>query len=400
MNSPRRITRTLDTQYINEIMQLTKNINLYAVSLLIDYKNIFEEEDKKLINNYVDKIQEYIKLLEGYKNLLLQGKCHSSIHRKFKIIAQEIFEIEQLLKKYSIKVWETQLTDVKEFNNGSSYCYVAYSLLMDPNLKFLDDEQLILEQYEKRMDRLQDNKRRFLSTSLLSDELTRLFYESHIAVIIQVDESNYIAANYRDAATGDSMFSKTCMSKGNDDDIYTVRRDDVGNIYTGEPATIISTPKVIKHMQLYDESAVTVSEIILDRIKSQAKGILCYVYGNEFLSYSRKFTEKLGEIYNLPVIYIDKMLYTDKDINEYELTEKFEVIDGIKQYLDEETKKKIYYLSGRDFDITNDTYLKIFELANKECILNKEEAKNIVENLAIQIIKQKEPNLWLSEERE
>ena len=173
MNISRRVTRKLDVYYIDEIMELIKNINLYATSLVVDYENIFEEKDKETINKYISNIQEYTKLLEGYKNLLIQGKCHSSIHRKFKIVAQKIFEIEQLLRKYSLMVWKTQLTSINKFNNGSNYCFVAYSLLMDPNLKYINDEQLILEQYEKRMDMLQDGKRRFLSTSLVSNELTR-----------------------------------------------------------------------------------------------------------------------------------------------------------------------------------------------------------------------------------
>lgn len=399
MNSPRKITRTLDISYINEIIELTKNINLYATSLVVDYENIFEEKDKKIINHYISRIQEYIKLLDGYKKLFIQGKCHSSIHRKFKIVAQEIFEIELLLKKYSLMVWKTQQTSINKFNNGSSYCFVVHSLLMDPNLNYIEDEQLVLEQYEKRMAMLQDSKRRFLSTSLVSNELTRLFYDSHIGAIVPLDESNYIAANYRDAATGDAMFTKTCLSKENDDDIYTVRRDELGNIYTGEPATIISTPEVIKHKQLYDERAVTVNEVILDRQKSKMEGILCYVYGNAFLSYSRKFAQELGKKNNIPVIYIDKTLYIDKNISEYELYEQFEIVKGIKQYLDEETKERVYFLSGRDFDTTHNIYIKIFELANKQCISNSEEAKIVIKNLVGQIIKQKEREVCLNEER-
>ena len=76
MNSPRRVTRKLDVYYIDEIMKLIGNINLYATSLVVDYENIFEEKDKEIINKYISKIQEYAKLLEGYKKLLIQGKCH------------------------------------------------------------------------------------------------------------------------------------------------------------------------------------------------------------------------------------------------------------------------------------------------------------------------------------
>ena len=65
MNSPRRITRKLDVYYIDEIMELIKNINLYATSLVVDYENIFEEKDKETINKYISNIQEYTKLLEG-----------------------------------------------------------------------------------------------------------------------------------------------------------------------------------------------------------------------------------------------------------------------------------------------------------------------------------------------
>lgn len=373
---------------------------MYATSLLKDYQHIFEQEEKQFINKCTYNIEEYIQLLEGYKKILINGKCHSSIHRKFKIIAQEVFEVEQLLKKYSVKVWKTQLTDINKFQNGDSYCFVAHSLLMYPNLKYEENEEVIQEQYEERMDMLQDTKRRFLSTSVVTNELTRLFYDSHIAAIIQVDENNYIAANYRDAGTGDSMYTKTCALKGNYDDIYTIRRDESGNIYTREPATIVSTPEVIKHKQLHDEKAVTVSEVILDRMKSQTKGILCYIYGNEFLSYSRKFAEKLGEKYNLPILYVDKMLYySDRNISEYEFEEQLEIVNGITQYLDEETKEKIKDLSERNYDMMNDMYLKIFELANREEILNKEQAQKTVESIARQIIRKKEENSFLDEER-
>ena len=63
MNSSRRINRQLNPQYIDEILQLTKNINIYAVSLLADYQDIFDVEDKTFINNCIYKIEEYIKLL-------------------------------------------------------------------------------------------------------------------------------------------------------------------------------------------------------------------------------------------------------------------------------------------------------------------------------------------------
>ena len=84
------------------------------------------------------------------------------------------------------------------------------------------------------------------------------------------------------------MFTNTIFSNENDDDIYTIRRDDLGNIYTGEPATIISTPEFIKQKQLKDKRAITVSEIILDRMKSKTQGILCFVCANPFLSYQKK----------------------------------------------------------------------------------------------------------------
>lgn len=390
MNSPRKITRQLDYGYINEIIELSKNINLYSVSLLVDYSNLFNEEEKSNINKYTDKIEEYIRLLNGFKQLLIKDKCHSSIHRKFKIITQEIFEIEQLLKKYSIKVWKNELTDIKNFKNGGNYCFAVHSLLMDPSLIYEQDEQVVQQQYEKRLAMLQDKRRRYLSTSLVANELTCLFYESHIAAIIKVDESNYIGACSQDAGTGDSMFTTTCAFKGNFDDIYTLKRDESGNFFTAQPATIVSTPKVIKYKQLYDDRTVTISEIILDRMKSETQGILCYVYGNEFLSYSRRFAERLGIKYNLPVVYIDKMLYTDKKIGEYELYERYEIAKGIMQYLEDETREKIHHLSECKFDIELATYLNLFKIANTQMIKSNEEAKYIVEKLARQIIRQKE----------
>ena len=193
------------------------------------------------------------------------------------------------------------------------------------------------------------------------------------------------------------MFTNTIFSNENDDDIYTIRRDDLGNIYTGEPATIISTPEFIKQKQLKDKRAITVSEIILDRMKSKTQGILCFVYANPFLSYSRKYAEKLGKKYNLPVIYIDKTLdYIHKDIREYEVYEKNEIVRGIKQYLDKEMKEKIYSLSGRKFDIAENTYLEIFLLASKESIKNEVEAKKKVQNIARQKIKEMETCLTFS----
>lgn len=390
MSSPRKINRKLNHGYIIEIMKLCQNINLYAVSLLVDYSHLFSEEEKRNINNYIDKIELYIELLKGFKQLLIKGECHSSIHKKFKVIAQEIFEIENLLKKYSIKVWKNELTDVKKFRNGNNYCFSVHSLLIDPNLRFENDEQLKYDKYEERMNMLQNKDRRFLSTSLVSGQLTRLFNESHIAAIMNVDESNYIGACCKDAGTGDSMFAINLMCPGNYDDIYILRRDEEGNIYTREPATLVSTPKIIKFNQLYDDSTVTISEIILDRMKSKTEGILCYVYGNEFLSYSRKFAEKLGTKFNLPVLYIDKMLYKGENISEYEVYEKFEIVDGIRQFLNNDVQKNIYDLSKWQYDIEEETYLNIFREVCKENPKSTVEAKRIVERIARKILQQNE----------
>lgn len=52
------------------------------------------------------------------------------------------------------------------------------------------------------------------------------------------------------------------------------------------------------------------------------------------------------------------MLYTDKKICEYEWYEKFEIIEGIKQYLDDEIQEKIYHFSKRNFDINQEIYLE------------------------------------------
>ena len=386
MNSPRRINKKIDNYYMKEIIELSKNINLYAVSLLVDYQDIFDDEEINRINIYINKIEQYIKLLEGYKTLVDAGKNNPNNSRKFKVIAQEIFEIEQLLRKYSIKVWSKGQTDINSFKNGDDYCFVVHSLLIDPNFKYKNDEDFLEKQYEERMNRLHDKKRRFLSCSLVKNNLTRLFNGSHLAVIVDVNDSNYIAANYRDAATADSAFTKTTVNPGNYDDIYTIKRDETGNIFTLENATIVSTPKIIQYWQLYDESAISVNEIILDRMKTKAKGILCYGYGNKFLSYSYKFADELEKKYRLPLVFIDKSLYDDKKLTEYDTDEQLEITNGIKQFLDEKTRNQIYKICGNDYNVAEETYIKIFELANKENITNSKDAKRIVNRLVEQFI--------------
>ena len=41
---------------------MSKYIKLYSKSLLLDYKAIFEKEDKNFINICVNQIEEYVKL--------------------------------------------------------------------------------------------------------------------------------------------------------------------------------------------------------------------------------------------------------------------------------------------------------------------------------------------------
>lgn len=64
-------------------------------------------------------------------------------------------------------------------------------------------------------------------------------------------------------------------------------------------------------------------------------------------------------------------------------------VGRIKQNVDKKTQCAIYNLS-KGYDGACETYLKIFKLANKENIKNSEEAKQAVEKIARQIIKQKE----------
>ena len=55
-----------------------------------------------------------------------------------------------------------------------------------------------------------------------------------------------------------------------------------------------------------------------------------------------------------------------------------------------------YSLSGRKFDIAENTYLEIFLLASKESIKNEVEAKKIVQNIARQKIKEMETCITFS----
>lgn len=125
-------------------------------------------------------------MLKGFGNIIIENKCDSSIKRKFKVVAQEIFEIEQKLKKYSAKVWEQKITEVSKIENSDDYCFVVYSLMSDPKFTYTEfNDELLLEKYIERMESLKDPKRRFLSTSLVKNKLSVLFNNSHLAVIVR-----------------------------------------------------------------------------------------------------------------------------------------------------------------------------------------------------------------------
>ena len=125
-------------------------------------------------------------MLKGFGNIIIENKCDSSIKRKFKVVAQEIFEIEQKLKKYSAKVWEQKITEVSKIENSDDYCFVVYSLMSDPKFTYTEfNDELLLEKYIERMESLKDTKRRFLSTSLVKNNLSVLFNNSHLAVIVR-----------------------------------------------------------------------------------------------------------------------------------------------------------------------------------------------------------------------
>ena len=201
-----------------------------------------------------------------------------------------------------------------------------------------------------------------------------------------VDESNYIGAYSQDAMTGDSFFTVGyCLYPGNYDDVYTLRSDEKGNIYTGRLATNVSTPKIIEFEQLYVSYSATVSEIILDREKSHAIGILCYGYGNKYLSYSYKFAEKLGKKYNLPVVYKNKTLYDNRGIEELEVYEETEIIKGIEQYFEPNFLNEIKKSS---YDKRCKISLDIFEKIKKFNIKSKKEAKQIVKKEIEKITKE------------
>lgn len=176
--------------------------------------------------------------------------------------------------------------------------------------------------------------------------------------------------------TGDSFYTvDNCLNTGNYDDIYTLRSDEKGNIYTGRLATNVSTPKIIEFEQLYVSNSATVSEIILDREKSHAIGILCYGYGNKYFSYSYKFAEEIGKRYNLPVVYKNKTLYDNRIIEDLEVYEKDEIIKGIEQYFEPNLKNELDKIG---YDERCKILLDIFEKVNKCDIKNRKEAEKIV----------------------
>lgn len=278
------------------IMQLERELS-FLITLEKD-NNIYIEaykDIKKIKEKYPDLDIIYNKILNDllspynveycYKNGRYPGDA-SSVGKEFEKDIKDIFKLEEKVREYSVKIWERDITNYDNIENGEDFLVVAHAAYLLPGTK--EDKNYRGSKYNSQ----------YLSCSLFSNLELNSFNGMKTLFVMEVNDSSYIASSSIDSVTSDdSRPSFNTLKEINiDGERHYIK---VG--YTNDSnksVTSISTPRIIEKLsverelkasgELYRYNSLT-NEVILDRRKTRTLGALllsdgCDLLLNEYIS--------------------------------------------------------------------------------------------------------------------
>ena len=226
------------------IMELSYLIEMEGLDI---YKNALE-----VVKNFNDKYPDLSIVKDKIQDELLSPENveYAFEHKQYKEDASKtgvefqkdlykIFEIEESLSKIAEKAFEG-MTPFEQIENGKEFMIVGHASFLLPGVSNNPN-------YRK-------NSKEYLSCSLVSNNELNIFMDHKIVYIMGVNEENFIASSYFDAAARESQYPSIHSMKKVELDNGDIEYIDIGYTHDSKRfALSIATPKVLERLSLERE---------------------------------------------------------------------------------------------------------------------------------------------------
>lgn len=372
----------INTTIKNYIKELYREI-----ILLVEYENREEYIDAlEKIQDFKDKYPNLYEVsakiiedltspycLQDYYEYNKYSEPTSELGMQFENDLKEIIYLEEKLRNIAVKKWESSQTNFEDIVNGGEFMIVGHSSIRFPGVSFH-------EEFNKN----NINEAQYLSCSMFSHNELNTFQRLKTVYVVDVNDTNFIAASSSDAKTIDTSIPSFQTPKTIEIDgiKHHIR---VGYIYDTEKAvTTILTPKLIEILsvsrevkengEMYNYKMSTTNEIILDRSKVNIKGILLISNGCDLLLVEYLFLKININTFKC----INKGIYREKRGLPAYTKEEYEVfiekLEKIQEYyekglIDEKILKSYYeevvipmQYNSEVLELINDTFSQYMEI--------------------------------------
>lgn len=334
-------TRKFDQEWDEKISKINnhKEYNVifdfyeYLINMNKDFKALkknYEKEFNKLSNK---SLKSYIKLfnkrleqygnicIKNYKQLKILGhiqsfedfrdeiiikkgnhyKINDKYYRVLNKIANSIFKIEDEMAPVVEKLWQKELTDIKNYSIDNEYFLFAHTSIKSNYEKNMTDE---IKEYF--------NNQKGMCFTAITDKKTRLYAGSKktynyyaptsdgvVGIIAKPKSNGIIGISFNDMISTEYINEKCPL-----DEVF--HHSNVNTCYNdGNSKICCKGTKICPPNEIFNTSADTINEIILDKSKMEITAVF-YVKNkrNEIPKHFNKYKQDQEKIcgHSLPII--------------------------------------------------------------------------------------------------
>ncbi len=276
-------------------------------SIINDYNNLMNEVETIAIKGFVDDITKFYNEILPYYNMKDIDKVKCEIVEKN---IRKIFDIEQLCKKYIIKIWKDTLTAPNLFKNSDDFDFLVYSFDFD------------IQNFTDTLEKIPEISLNYISNKNFGVD------NRNYGIILKIEEEDLIVSSndkiYLDIQDNqDNLFLK--IFKRNSLKKYILEN----KLMFHDKSTLLMTPKIMKQKIIEKEMKVKGTLLGMDGNREYTNSVVVNTKTTLPVAFfliddgSNNFSteiEKLhiySDIYNIPVVVIDKKIYEEKLENVY-----------------------------------------------------------------------------------
>lgn len=222
----------------------------------------------------------------------------SSLGCRVEVLANELFQFEDVVSKYVARIWDESVDDFSSFENGKNFTFVATATD--------NPEQFPGGAYYRK------NGHAYTSATLFTDQMMDSFMDKKLLLVTEVSSTNLLGMSEVDIATREETYPEL-KTIGKTDNGYYIA---AGYSFSGNVCTKLLTPDLLekRRLTLNAMQGSSVNEVILDKEKTKYTGMILLSDGCDSLIDEYLIAIQARDSMGLEFKCLNKELYREPEI--------------------------------------------------------------------------------------